>query len=210
MIFSFRKSHPRLPPTLQLHLSGRRSGLRHARGAVPVVVVRSAACSRSSGSGSSTSSSRRSSAGSGASNSSGGSSSRAGRRAGSRGRRNLAVVARASNTRDSDIVSIDLESEVLQSVGVANSLVGVGLSESQDAGVLVCAAVVLDDALTDLGDVEQAVQKVRGPVEVGGAVGDVVAEHAHALQRTAEDVGAVADHRLGRGVGSAPVAGPVC
>lgn len=97
-------------------------------------------------------------------------------------------MARASNARNSDVVRIDLESKVLKGVGVSDGLVGVGFCESQDAGVLVCAAVVLDDALADLGDVQKPVQKVRGPVEVGRAVGHVVAEHAHALQRTAEDV----------------------
>lgn len=118
-------------------------------------------------------------------------------------------MTRASNTRNSDVVSVHLESEVLESVGVADSLVRVGLSESQDAGVLVSAAVVLDNTLADLGNVQKAVQKVRGPVKVGRPVGDIVAEHAHALKRTAEDVRAVADYGLGGGVGSAPVAGPV-
>ena len=106
-------------------------------------------------------------------------------------------------------MSVNLKSEVLQSVGVADSLCGVGFSKSKDTGVLVCAAVVLNNALSDLGDVEKTVKKVRGPVEVGCTVGNIVAEHAHALQRTAEDVTAVADHCLRGGVGSAPVAGPV-
>ena len=139
-----------------------------------------------------------------------GSSSRGSSRSRRSRRGSLAVMPRTPNTRNSDIVRVDLESEVLESVRVANSLSGVGLRKGKDTGVLVGAAVVLDDALADLGDVQEAVQKVGCPVEVCGAVGDVVSEHAHALQGTAEDIRGVADHGLGRRVGAAPVTGPVC
>ena len=93
-------------------------------------------------------------------------------------------MPRAPNTRNSNVMRVDLESEVLESVRVAYSLSRVGLRKGKDTGVLVGAAVVLDDSLADLGDVQKAVQKVGCPVEVGGAVGDVVSEHAHALQGT--------------------------
>jgi hypothetical protein len=91
---------------------------------------------------------------------------------------------------------VDFESEVLESVRVANSLSWVGFCEGEDTGVLVGAAVVLDDTLADLGDMQKAVQKVGSPVEVGSAIGDVITEHAHALQGTAENVRRVADYCL--------------
>ena len=119
-------------------------------------------------------------------------------------------MAGTSNIRHSDIVRIDLERKVLEGVRVADSLARIGLSERKDTRVLRCIAVVFDDALTDIRDVQKAVQKIGGPIEVGGAVGDVVAEHAHALQWTAENVGAVADDGFGGGVGATPVTGPVC
>jgi hypothetical protein len=112
-------SCPRLYLTLHIHLSGRRSGLGNASRAVPVVLMRSAAGSRSSRSGSRARSNRNSRAGSS-------SSSRRSRR-GSRGRRNLVVMTGTPNTRNRDIVSVDLESKILESVGVADSLVRVGI-----------------------------------------------------------------------------------
>jgi hypothetical protein len=119
-------------------------------------------------------------------------------------------MARASDARHSNVVSVDLESEILKGVWVTDGFAGVGLGESEDAGVLWRVAVVLDDALADAGDVQKAVQKVRGPVKVGSTVGNVVAEHAHAFEGTAEDVWGVTNYGLGGGVGSAPVTSPVC
>jgi hypothetical protein len=120
----------------------------------------------------------------------------------------LTVVAGASNTGYSDVVSVDLESEVLEGIAVANGLSRVGFSKLKNTGVFVCAAVVLHDTLTNLGDVEKAVEEVRGPVKVSSAVGDVVAEHAHALEGTTDLIGEVADYGLRGGVGSSPVASP--
>jgi hypothetical protein len=188
---SFYGSRPRLPSTLQLHLGGRRSGLRHARWTVPVVIVRGTASRRRRRSRSRTGSRRahsRSRSSSGRRNSRTGSHTSRRRRTRSRARRNLTVVTRAPNTRDRNIVRIDLKREVLEGVRVADSLTGVGFSERNDAGVLRCVTIMLDDAFTDIWDVQKAMQKIRGPVEVCSAVGDVVAKHAHALQRTAEDV----------------------
>jgi hypothetical protein len=105
-------------------------------------------------------------------------------------------MPRAPNTRNSDVVRVDLESEVLESVRVADSLSRAGLRKGKDTGVLVGAAVVLDNTLANLGDVQKAMQKVGCPVEVCGAVGDVVSKHAHALQGTAENIRGVADHSL--------------
>jgi hypothetical protein len=45
-------------------------------------------------------------------------------------------MARASDARHSDVVSVDLESEILKGVRVADGFAGVGLGESEDAGVL--------------------------------------------------------------------------
>ena len=123
-----------------------------------VVVRRACLCSTGSGSGSGRCS---------ASDNRGGSSrgsSRSRRSSGSR-RGSLAVMPRAPNTRDSNVVRVDLESEVLESVRVANSLSRVGLCKGKDTGVLVGAAVVLDDSLADLGDVQKAVQKAAAAAE---------------------------------------------
>jgi hypothetical protein len=120
----------------------------------------------------------------------------------------LAVVARAADTRNGNVVSVDLKSEVLEGVGVANSLSRVTFSKSQHTRVLISAAVVLNDTLTNLGNVKKAVKEIGSPVEVGGAVRNIVSEHAHSLEGTAELVGKVADYGLRGSVLAAPVSSP--
>lgn len=82
-------------------------------------------------------------------------------------------------------MGVDLKCEVLESVAVADGPGCVVLSHADNARVL-SSGVVFNDTLTDLGDVEQTVKKIRCPVEVGSTVGDAVAEHTHALERTTE------------------------
>jgi len=106
-------------------------------------------------------------------------------------------------------VGVDLKSKVLESVAVPHRPGRVGLSHADDTRIL-ARGVVLDDALADLGDVEETVEKIGCPVEVGRTVGDVVTEHAHALQRAAELVRQVADDGLGGCVFTTPVTGPSC
>jgi hypothetical protein len=120
------------------------------------------------------------------------------------------IGARAANTRDSDVVGVSLKSKVLESVAVLDGKGGVVFSEIDSSGVLLLlfVVVVLDDTLTDLGNVEKTVKKVRGPEGVGGTVGDIVSEHAHGGKRPADLIGQVADDRLGRRVGATPVTGP--
>lgn len=97
----------------------------------------------------------------------------------------LRVRARTPNTRNRNVMSIDLERKVLERVAVPDRPAGVGLCHFDDSRVL-SVGVVLDSALAYAGDVQQTVQQVGRPVEVCRAVGDVVAEHTHALERTAE------------------------
>jgi hypothetical protein len=119
-------------------------------------------------------------------------------------------VARAANTRKGDVVSVGLESKVLERVAVADSPSRVCLGKFENARVLGGGAVVLDNAFSDLGDVEEAVEKVRCPVGICGTVGDVVAKHAHARQRLADLIGQVTDDSLRGCVLSTPVASPTC
>lgn len=100
-------------------------------------------------------------------------------------RRCLGVSARTPNPRNRNIVSIYLERKVLERVAVPDRPARVRLCHFDDARVL-SVGVVLDGALAYAGDVEQTVKQVGCPVEVCGAVGDVVPEHAHALERAAE------------------------
>lgn len=120
------------------------------------------------------------------------------------------VSAGAANTGNDDVVSVGLKSEVLESVAVPRGVGSVVLGKSDGSGVLLLffIVVVLDDTLTNRGKVEKTVQKVRSPEGVGGAVGDVVSEHAHGGKRPTDLVGQVADDSLGSRVGAAPVTGP--
>jgi hypothetical protein len=79
-------------------------------------------------------------------------------------------------------MGVSLKSKVLKSVAVPCSVSGVVLRERDDSRVLLflLVVVVLDDTLTDLRDVENTVEEIRRPEGVGGTVGDIVSEHAHA------------------------------
>jgi hypothetical protein len=68
-------------------------------------------------------------------------------------RRNILVVARAPNTRNSNVVSVDLKSKVLESVAVADGLSRVGLGKIKDARVIVIA-IVFNNTLPNLGNVK--------------------------------------------------------
>ena len=120
------------------------------------------------------------------------------------------VSARATNTGNDDVMGVSLKSKVLESVAVPRGVGSVVLGKSEGSGVLLLflVVVVLDDTLTKLRKVENTVKKVRSPESVGGAVGDVVSEHAHGGKRPADLVGQVADDSLGSRVGAAPVTGP--
>jgi hypothetical protein len=107
--------------------------------------------------------------------------------------RDGSVVARTANTRNGNVVSIDLESKVLERIAVADGPCGVCLGKLEDTRVFGGRAVVLDNTLANLGDVEEAMEKVRCPVGICGTVRDVVAKHAHAIQRLADLVGQVTD-----------------
>jgi len=108
------------------------------------------------------------------------------------------VSAGAANTGNDDVMSVGLKSKVLESVAVSCGVGSVVLGKSDGSGVLLLflVVVVLDDTLTNWGKVEKTVQKVRSPEGVGGAVGDVVSEHAHGGKRPADLVGQVADDSL--------------
>lgn len=73
---------------------------------------------------------------------------------------------------------IHLESKVLQSIAVPHRICRVLFGQADDAGILALVSVVLNNTLTNLGDMEKTVKEVGSPVEVCGAVGNIVAEHA--------------------------------
>jgi Glu-tRNA(Gln) amidotransferase subunit E-like FAD-binding protein len=105
-------------------------------------------------------------------------------------------------------LGVDLKGEVLEGIAVPHSVRRVGLGQADYTRVLSLGAVVLNDTLADLGNVQKTVKEVRSPVKVGGTVGDVVAEHAHALERTADLVRQVADDSLRGSIDTSPVASP--
>ena len=109
------------------------------------------------------------------------------------------VSARAANTGNDDIMGVSFKSKVLESVAVPRGVGSVVLGKSEGSGVLLLflVVVVLDDTLTNWGKVQKTVEKIRGPEGVGGAVGDIVSEHAHGGKRLADLVGQVADDSLG-------------
>ena len=184
---------------------GRRGGLWDTGRAVPVVAVRSARLLglRRAGSSGGRGDSKRGGRNSGAGNTDSARGSGCSRRSRSRN-----VSARTANTRNSDVVGIDFKSKVLEGVAVPYSIGRVVLRKRHDTRVLALVTVVLNNTFTDLGHVEQTVEEIRSPVEVGGTVGDVVAKHAHALEGLAELVREVTDDSLGCSVGTAPVASP--
>lgn len=150
---------------------------------MPVVVMGRASLSSSAGDGGgSGSDSSSSSAGRSRGNNAGG---RTGRRCRSSRSRGWLVSAHAADTRDGDIMSVYLESEVLEGVAVLDRPGGVRLCQLENTRVL-AHAVVLNGTLANLGHVEETVQEISRPVEVGRSVGDSPAVAAHALERTAE------------------------
>ena len=88
----------------------------------------------------------------------------------------LLLLTGATYTRSGHVVSPDIDGKVLQNIGVDGTLLRLLLSLAQ--GVVVVLSVVIDDALANLRDVENAVQQVSGPVGVELGVGDGVAQAA--------------------------------
>ena len=80
---------------------------------------------------------------------------------------------------NSNIVCVDFERKVLEGITVPDGLIGMGLCELQDLGII--ARVVLDGSFTDLGNVEKTMEEVRSPVEVCLGASDGVPEAAHGL-----------------------------
>lgn len=105
-------------------------------------------------------------------------------------------------------MGVDLEGKVLDRVAVPDGICRVLFRKLKGIGEVL--AVVLQDTLTDLGDVQQTVHQIGSPVAVGLAVGDVVAEHAETLEWLAGLVRKIANHSLGTRVRTAPVASPAC
>jgi hypothetical protein len=126
------------------------------------------------------------------------------------GRRHGSVMACTANARNGNVVSVDLESKVLERVAVSDGPCGVCLGKLEDTRVFGGRAVVLDNTLADLGDVKEAMEKVRCPVGVCGTVRDVVAKHAQAIQRLTDLVGQVTDDSFRGCILSTPVASPAC
>jgi hypothetical protein len=124
--------------------------------------------------------------------------------------RDSSVVARTSNTRNGNVVSVDLESKVLERIAVPDGPCGVCLGKLEDTRVFGGRAVVLDNTLANLGDVKKAMEEVRCPVGVCGTVRDVVAKHAQAIQRLTDLVGQVTNDSFRGCILSTPVASPAC
>lgn len=76
----------------------------------------------------------------------------------------LGDLSRAAVIWQGNVKGVDVEGKVLERVGVADGLGGVVDGELE--ALLVVVGVVLDDALAHAGHVEEAVDQVRGKVEV--------------------------------------------
>lgn len=118
----------------------------------------------------------------------------------------LLRLTSASLTRSSNVVSVNVNSEVLKSVAVDNALGRIGLGELESFSVVF--GEVVDDALADGWDVEDAVQEISGPEGVELGLGDGVAETADGVEAAADLEGERADDSLGGGVVTSPVASP--
>lgn len=134
---------------------------------------------------------------------------------GSRNRRRGRVPAIAARRRrlagtalsgQGNVVSVDVERKVLKRVRVSGGLGRVRLGELQALRVRV--GVVLEDALADGLEVEDAVHQVTGPEGVELARSHGVAEAAEALEGLAGRVREGADDGLGGCVLASPVATP--
>jgi hypothetical protein len=105
-----------------------------------------------------------------------------------------------------DLVDVDVSRKVLKGVRVERGKGGVGLGELDRAGET--RGVVVDGAIGNLGDVEETVEEVDGPVGGGSGGGERVALHAHLDVVPPVRVRCVADNRLRGGVVAAPVTPP--
>lgn len=118
-------------------------------------------------------------------------------------RRRLAGTALSGQ---GNVVSVDVERKVLKRVRVSGGLGRVRLGELQALRVRV--GVVLEDALADGLEVEDAVHQVTGPEGVELARSHGVAKAAEALEGLAGRVREGADDGLGGCVLASPVATP--
>jgi hypothetical protein len=118
----------------------------------------------------------------------------------------LLRLTSASLARSSNVVSVNVNGEVLKSVAVDNALGRVGLGEFESFGVVL--GEVVDDALADGRDVEDAVQEIGGPECVELGLGDGVAETADGVEVATDLEGERADDGFSGGVVTSPVASP--
>lgn len=121
-------------------------------------------------------------------------------------RRTLSGLASAADAWSGDVVGPGVDGKVLQDVAVVLAQLGLllGLLER----IIVTIDIVVDDALADGRDVEDAVEQVSGPEGVELGAGDSVAKTAHGVKATANLEGEITDDGLGGGIGSTPVASP--
>lgn len=105
-----------------------------------------------------------------------------------------------------DLVDVDVGRKVLEDVRVEGGIGGVGLGQLDSTSET--RGVVVDRTVRDLGDVEEAVEEVDGPVGGGSGGGERVALHAHLDVVPPVRVRCVADDRLRGGVVAAPVTSP--
>lgn len=119
----------------------------------------------------------------------------------------LLDLTSATDTRSGNVVGVDVNGKVLESVAVDGALLGVGLGESHDVGVVL--GEVVDDLLADGGDMKNTVQQIGGPVSVELGGGDGVATVADRIEILADLEREAADDSFGGSVVTSPVASPL-
>jgi hypothetical protein len=92
--------------------------------------------------------------------------------------------AGAAFARDSNVIRIGLESEVLQNVAIMRCVRARLTSIVYD--LLVILKIVLDVSLPYAGYVVEAMEEIGGPVCVGFTIGDVVPKPAHRVQPSSD------------------------
>lgn len=120
---------------------------------------------------------------------------------------NLVLLACAPNARNSHVVGPNVDSKVLENIGVNGTLLRLFLSLAQS--IIVILGVVINNLLANLGDVENTMKEVGGPVGIQLGVCDGVTETTDGRERLANVERKITNDGLGCGIVTTPVTSPL-